>query len=208
MSEIKAILFDMDGVLVEAKDWHYEALNRALDLFGYAIDRDAHLTTYDGLPTRKKLQMLTKSKGLPKKLHEFLNTLKQSYTIEMAAAKCKPVFNVKYALATLQRDGYRMAVCSNSVRSSVENMMSLSGLADHLELMVSNEDVHTPKPDPAMYLHAMKVLNVTPDECIILEDNEHGIAAAKASGARVMIVDSPNDVTYSGITSFISSLKR
>ena len=56
--EIKAIIFDMDGVLIEAKDWHYEALNRALSLFGMEISRYDHLVTYDGLPTTKKLEML------------------------------------------------------------------------------------------------------------------------------------------------------
>ena len=62
-NEIKAIVFDMDGVLIEAKDWHYEALNRALRLFGYEISRYDHLVTYDGLPTSKKLEMLSLEKG-------------------------------------------------------------------------------------------------------------------------------------------------
>ena len=73
---IKAVLFDMDGVLIDAKDWHYEALNRALEHFGFAISRESHLSTFDGLPTRAKLQMLTKARGLPERLHEFINSLK------------------------------------------------------------------------------------------------------------------------------------
>ena len=64
---IKAIIFDMDGVLIEAKDWHYEALNKALSLFGYEISRYDHLVTYDGLPTSKKLEMLSMERGLPRK---------------------------------------------------------------------------------------------------------------------------------------------
>ena len=59
MGKIKAVLFDMDGVLIEAKDWHYEALNRALGLFGYEITRAEHLSSYDGLPTKVKLKKLT-----------------------------------------------------------------------------------------------------------------------------------------------------
>ncbi|WP_244574490.1 HAD hydrolase-like protein [Cohaesibacter sp. ES.047] len=74
---IKAIIFDMDGVLIEAKDWHYEALNRALLLFGYEISRFDHLTTYDGLPTRKKLEMLSAERNLPRSLHSFINEMKQ-----------------------------------------------------------------------------------------------------------------------------------
>ena len=71
---IKAVIFDMDGVLIEAKDWHFNALNKALSLFGYEISRFEHLTTYDGLPTSRKLEMLTIEHGLPKELHEFIKT--------------------------------------------------------------------------------------------------------------------------------------
>ena len=74
--QIKAVLFDMDGVLVNAKDWHYEAFNKALEVFGMPISRSEHLSLYDGLPTRAKLQMLTEKKHLPVQLHEFLNKLK------------------------------------------------------------------------------------------------------------------------------------
>ena len=79
--KIKAIVFDMDGVLIEAKDWHYEALNKALRLFGYEISRYDHLVTYDGLPTSKKLEMLSLEKGLPTGLHQFINQMKQSYKL-------------------------------------------------------------------------------------------------------------------------------
>ena len=120
---IKAVLFDMDGVLIEAKDWHYESLNMALDIFGMPISRLDHLTTFDGLPTRKKLEMLSLEKGLPRQLHEFINELKQSYTQEIVFKSCKPLFVHEKALATLKSQGYKMAVCSNSVRASVTLMM-------------------------------------------------------------------------------------
>lgn len=77
---IKAIIFDMDGVLIDAKDWHYEALNRALRLFGCEISRYDHLATFDGLPTKEKLNLLSKERHLPEKLHSFINEMKQRYT--------------------------------------------------------------------------------------------------------------------------------
>lgn len=98
-NKIKAIIFDMDGVLIEAKDWHYEALNGALELFGMSISRYDHLVTYDGLPTKKKLEMLSLERGLPKGLHKFINDMKQQYTMEIVHAKCKPVFHHQYALS-------------------------------------------------------------------------------------------------------------
>jgi beta-phosphoglucomutase len=205
---IKAILFDMDGVLIDAKDWHYEALNKALDPFGMTIDRDAHLATYDGLPTRDKLEILTKSRGLPTGLHAFINDLKQTYTIELAYLRCRPMFAHQRALARLKADGLKLAVCSNSVRASVELMMRLSQLDKHLDLMLSNQDVTRAKPDPEIYLTAMRNLGVQPNECLILEDNEHGIAAARASLGHVMPVGGPSNVNYDDIAARIAAINE
>jgi len=145
---IKAVLFDMDGVLIDAKDWHYEALNKALNLFGYNISRESHLSTFDGLPTRQKLKMLSSSHNLPEGLHSFINQLKQAYTLEISQARCKPKFNHQFCLSRLKEDGYKIAVCSNSIRHSVEEMMRLSSLSPYLDYIVSNEDVSNGKPDP------------------------------------------------------------
>lgn len=204
---IKAILFDMDGVLIDAKDWHYEALNRALAHFGYTISRESHLSTFDGLPTRQKLIMLSSSRALPEGLRGFLNALKQAYTLEISNQLCKPHFNHQYALSRLKKDGYLLAVCSNSVRQSIEAMMSLSALSTYLDLIVSNQDVAKGKPDPEMYLKAMKSLNVNPNECLILEDNEHGIQAAVASGGHLLRIGVPDDVTYQAIKTRINELE-
>ena len=205
---IKAILFDMDGVLIDAKDWHYEALNYALGHFGFVISRESHLSTFDGLPTRQKLQILSKSSGLPEQLHEFLNALKQNYTLEITHKSCKPSFNHQYALSKLKEEGYKIAVCSNSVRQSVETMMKLSALEPYLDLIVSNEDVSKGKPDPEMYLKAMSTLDVQADECLILEDNDHGIQAAVASGGHLMKIGVPDDVTYQAIKSRIAEIRK
>ncbi len=197
---IKAVVFDMDGVLIEAKDWHYEALNRALKLFGYEISRYEHLTTFDGLPTRKKLQLLSADKHLPIALHEFINDMKQRYTMEIVNAKCKPRFNHQYALSKLHAKGYRLAVASNSIRSTIDVMMRLAELDGYLDFVISNEDVTRAKPDPEMYNKAIAKLDVTPAECLIVEDNENGIRAARASGAYVLEVPDVDAVTWTNIS--------
>ena len=206
--KIEAILFDMDGVLIDARDWHYEALNLALTPFGLEIDRDAHLATYDGLPTRTKLDMLSKSRGLPRKLHGFVNAMKQKYTVDMVRQRCHPMFQHQYALSQLKTAGYKLAVCSNSIRQSLELMMQRAGLDRFLDVMVSNEDVVKPKPDPEMYLLAMSKLGLTPEQCIIVEDNEHGVRAARASGAQVLVVSNPDDVTYERLVSALTGAKE
>ncbi|WP_103641058.1 HAD family hydrolase [Campylobacter concisus] len=200
---IKAIIFDMDGVLIEAKDWHYEALNKALRLFGMEISRYDHLVTYDGLPTRRKLEMLSLERNLPRGLHKFINEMKQQYTMQMVYNLCKPRFYHEYALSNLKKDGYKMAVCSNSIRETIEIMMKCASLDIYLDFYVSNQDVKNGKPDPEMYNKAIEKMHLSPSECMIVEDNENGIKAAKASGANVMIVADVSDVNYDNIKKHI-----
>lgn len=208
MTKIRAVIFDMDGVLIDAKDWHYDALNRALNHFGYNISRYDHLVTFDGLPTRKKLEMLTREQGLPPSLHGFLNELKQIYTTELVHARCKPVFQHEYALAQLRARGYKLAVASNSIRNSIELMMQKSNLRPYLDLIVSNQDVKVGKPAPEIYVKAMSQLGVAPEETLVVEDNDHGIAAARAAGAHVMVVEEVTDVAFDNITRNITQVER
>lgn len=199
MNPIKAVVFDMDGVLIDAKEWHYEALNRALGHFGFQISRHEHASTFDGLPTKRKLEMLTDEHQLPASLHGFLNELKQIYTIETVFARCKPTFQHEYALSNLRSMGYKLGVASNSIRNTVELMMRQSDLERYLDVIVSNQDVRNAKPDPEIYLRTMQLLGVRPDETLVLEDNEHGIASARAAGAHVMVIKDVTDVSLDAI---------
>ncbi|MFN3685279.1 HAD family hydrolase [Salinarimonas sp.] len=194
---IEAIVFDMDGVLIDAKDWHYRALNRALELFGYTIDRAEHLSTFDGLPTRRKLELLSEDRGLPRGLHGFLSELKQIYTIDQVHADCRPLFVHEYALSNLKSRGYRLALASNSVRRSVELMMEKSGLAGYFDVMLSNEDIVRPKPSPDIYLRACELVGVEPSRALVVEDNVNGIRAAEAAGCPVLVVRSVEEVELS-----------
>lgn len=205
---IRAIIFDMDGVLIDAREWHYHALNKALSPFGYTITRHDHLVTYDGLPTRKKLEMLSLEKGLPKELHSFINEMKQIYTEETIYQSCHPVFQHEYALSRLRAENFRLAVCSNSISSTVEKMISRAGLLKYLEFCLSNEDVQRAKPDPEIYTTAIKRMELDPRECLVVEDNANGIQAAEAAGAHVLAVESPDDVHYEAIINEIERLGR
>lgn len=205
---IKAVVFDMDGVLIDAREWHYEALNRALALVGLEISRADHLTTFDGLSTRQKLEILSTTENLPRELHGFMNKLKQSYTMEIVSTRCKPTFIHQYALSSLKARGLKLAVASNSIRNTVEVMMQRAQLDKYLDLQLSNEDVEKPKPAPDIYLKAMRELGVTPAETLVVEDNEHGRQSVRASGAHLMAVRNPDDVTLSNIEAHLDRLSE
>ena len=97
-----------------------------------------------------------------------------------------------------------MAVCSNSIRNTIEVMMQKASLEQYLDFYISNQDVKNGKPDPEMYNKAIQRMGLNPKECMIVEDNENGIKAARASGANVMIVDSVEDVNYENIKKHIA----
>jgi HAD superfamily hydrolase (TIGR01509 family) len=192
-------MFDMDGVLIDARDWHYEALNSALAVFGYHIGRDEHLTTFDGLPTKRKLAILSEARGFPARLQTLIYDLKQKHTARMMATLCRPTFHHLYMLEHLHRDGYKLAMCSNSIRRTVDTMADLAKIDNYFEFTLATDDIKKAKPDPEIYQEAIRRFGVEPQECLVVEDNENGIKAARGAGARVLDVTSPDDVTYDRI---------
>jgi len=201
--KIKAVIFDMDGVLIAAKDWHYEALNKALSLFGYEISRSEHLTTFDGLPTWKKLDMLTSEKGLPRGLHDFINQMKQEFTLEAVHTQCKPRFEHEYALSRLKAEGYKLGLASNSIKHSIDTMLGKAALANYFDIILSADDVSYPKPDPEIYTKSIASFGLNPKEVVVVEDNENGIKAATDAKANVLVVEDTSETNYLNIKRFI-----
>jgi beta-phosphoglucomutase len=201
---INTIIFDMDGVLIDARDWHYRALNDALSLFGYTISREDHLRTFDGLPTRTKLESLSAEQGLPRGLHTFINEMKQSRTADIVQIDCHPTFAHEYMLSRLKQAGYKLGVASNSIRASIDLMLAKANLIHYFDEIVSNEDVAEAKPSPDIYIEAMRRLGATPSSTLVVEDNTHGIQAARAAGAHIFEVRSPADVHVRAVIAAIA----
>lgn len=190
---IKAVIFDMDGVLIDATEWHYEALNQALGLFSYSIGRDDHLKVYNGLPTAEKLKMMSEKQGLPKSLHEVIKSLKRIYTDQIVNRQCRPSHTKQILLTSLKKK-YKLACCSNAQKYSVVNMLKMAQIDHFFDFIIGNDEGYKPKPSPEIYLAAFKKLGIQPIEAFIVEDAPHGVAAAIASGANVIEVRGYNDV--------------
>ncbi|OGH88698.1 MAG: HAD family hydrolase [Candidatus Magasanikbacteria bacterium RIFOXYC2_FULL_42_28] len=194
---IKAILFDLDGVLVDMPNGHYEALNRALGLFGAAIELEEHYNSFNGLSSRKKIQMLEESGRLPVGLMETVNNIKQKYTKEIIPKYCIPNYSKIIMLKELKRRGFALACVSNSIRETLHYMLKSAQLFDHFDFIIGNDEVKKTKPDPEIYLSALQKMNLRPEECVAVEDAPHGIASAKASGVKVIEVRDVQDVDIS-----------
>lgn len=190
----KAVLFDLDGVLVNMPEGHYEALNQTLRLFGTEIKQDEHYSYFNGLPTRKKLEELERQGRLPTGLREFLNSLKQQYTKELIPRYCRPDYSKIILLEHLKQRGYKLACCSNSIQETLHLMLKSAHLFDFFDLIIGNDEVTKPKPDPEIYQTAIARFGLKPEQCIVVEDSPHGIQAGRASGAHVLQVRNTDDV--------------
>ena len=206
MEKIKLIIFDLDGVLVEAKNLHFEALNKALGK-EYAISWKEHLSKYDGLKTNQKLEMLTKEKGLPVELHSQVWDNKQKYTLE-ALSQLEPSTQLQVCMSSLVNEGYKIAVCSNSIRKTVLTVLSKLGIIEFMDLIISNEDVKNSKPHPEMYWKAISMMSCLPEETLIVEDSPYGLLAASRAKAHILRVASPKDVTYNNIHKKLTEIKQ
>jgi beta-phosphoglucomutase-like phosphatase (HAD superfamily) len=191
----KLVIFDLDGVLIDSRELHYDALNDALRKIGeeFVITREEHLSKYDGLNTTRKLKMLTEQKGLPISAYDQVWQDKQESTFKLVRGFCK-----EYLLQTIFRQvkarGYKIAVASNAIRETVKLSLLSIGVMDEVDYFVSNEDVTRAKPYPEMYWKCMTALNVLPKNTIIVEDSHIGRQAALDSGAHLLAVENAKEV--------------
>src|SRR6056300_1680566 len=200
----KLVIFDLDGVLVEAKNIHYDALNEALG--DYAITWQEHLSTYEGLKTNQKLEMMTEQKGLPIELHKEIWEKKQKLTLQKLK-ELKPNQTLQSVMNSLVEDGYKIAVCSNSIRKTVLTVLSKLGIMEFMDYIISNEDVNNSKPHPEMYWRAISKMGCLPSETLIVEDSPYGLLAASRSNAHVLRVKNPNEGTYTNISKKLNEIE-
>jgi beta-phosphoglucomutase-like phosphatase (HAD superfamily) len=183
----KLVIFDLDGVLIDSKDYHYEALNQALGE-EYAISREEHVSIYDGLPTKAKLELLTKNKGLPVDLYDQIWRDKQEATLKIFNDCVAKDYELMGYFQQLVDAGYKIAVASNSIRNTVKIILLRLGLLEFVDMYVSNEDVVRNKPFPAMYWKCMTALGALPADTVIVEDSHIGRQGSLDSKAHLVPV--------------------
>ena len=201
---IKLIIFDLDGVLVDSRELHYIALNKALSEIGdqYAISKEEHLCKYDALTTTQKLNRLTKEKKLPKEYHNKIWQLKQQKTLQEIDGYQRD-HRIIDILKKIKSQNYKIACATNSIRETSKLMLIRKGFFDYIDFLYSNEDVNNPKPNAEIYMRCMIKVGVNPDETVIIEDSHIGRKGATRSGAHLCAVKDPNDLTFNKINSTI-----
>lgn len=207
----KLVIFDLDGVLVDAKEIHYDALNNALQNIDpkFVISWEDHLKKYDGMKTYDKLKLLSINKGLPLdlSLQQKIFDDKQFYTAK-ALSKLKKNSDLINLFQELRNNGYTIACCSNSIKKTVHLVLKKLGISDFFDIKLSNESVKFAKPHPEIYWKAMSYFGATPEDTLIVEDSPTGLTAAYKSGAKVLRVKNPKDFDFDKINNAYYSKKE
>ncbi len=185
---IKAVLFDLDGVLVDAVKLHQKAFIESVKPYK-EITEEYHMQYLNGIPTKKKLEKL----GFYTDLIEKINAEKQEITFKLIPELITPIPEVLEVINEIKKMQIPFAVCSNSIRKSTELLLLHGGVND-FKFIISNQEVIHPKPDPEMYLKAIERMKLDKSEVLIVEDSPVGLEAANKSGANVCQIKDPYDI--------------
>lgn len=207
---IKLVTFDLDGVLADLKDLHYKALNSALEEHdkNLSITLDEHYKFYDGLPTREKLKLLSKYRGLNEVFYTKIEKLKQEFTLKYIHEFMSPVEEITNLLQALKREDLKVCVATNSVANTVYSVLVRMNILRFVDKVISNEDVKYSKPNPEIYFKAISHFGMTPKECLILEDSPYGLEAAQESGAFILKVRDSSEVNIENVMTKISEVNK
>lgn len=200
----KLFIFDLDGVLVEACDWHRDALNEALkETADYCISQEDHINIFNGIPTKIKLQILSEWGIIESNQHDKINQLKQRKTIEIINQKAFLRQEKVELMDEIINLGHHLACYTNSIKQTATLMLEKTGILNKFEIVLTNQDVVSPKPSPEGYIYLIDRFGVNRGDCYIIEDSPKGIEAAMLSGANVIQVRNADEVTLQNLRSLL-----
>ncbi len=181
MNKIKAVIFDMDGVLVDSEPFHIQNEKRMFKKLGLDISDEEH-AGYMGAATDVMWKQIIQNKKLSLDIAETTAlTIKESLPFLRSLPKIEPMPGLIDLLEKLIKLQIPMAVASSSDPETIEIMLTKSGLKRYFNYAVSSVEAGKSKPEPDVFLYAAKLLNVPPENCLVIEDSKNGIKAAKAA---------------------------
>ena len=196
---IKCILFDLDGVLVEACEWHRISLNKTLlEISNIEITESEHFTTFNGLPTKNKLELLVKQDRINPKDCDLIFQQKQKYTKEIIANALPDIEKIKMH-SYIKNLNIKLACITNSIMETAKLMLETTGQFQFMDLIISNEQVRYPKPHGEGYIRAMINFGIQPENTLIVEDSEVGLTAAHSTGANIWQVKNSQEVNLENL---------
>jgi beta-phosphoglucomutase family hydrolase len=187
---IKAVLFDMDGVIAETEHVHIEAEKKTMLKYGVKITED-ELHRYTGTTAKQMFTELIARYRLDTTFEKIFNE-KEQVMFKLLETNTQPVKGVVELLHRLKEKHVKLAVASSSHRRLVQYVLKKLEITGLFDSIITAEDVARGKPDPEIFLKSAHRLNVSPAECLVVEDAGLGVEAAKTAGMKCLGYRNPN----------------
>ncbi|WP_237690764.1 HAD family hydrolase [Paenibacillus caui] len=188
---IKAVIFDMDGVLVDSEPIYFEIERNSFAHFGASVTEEEH-HTYVGVTLESMWRQVLDKHRLPDSLEETLVYHKENVMKSMSIHEgLVAIAGLKRWLDWLLEKGIPVAVASSSPRALIELIMEKTGLARYFDIRITGEEVSQGKPAPDIFLYAAEQLGIAPAHCVVIEDSRNGVQAAKSAGMRCIGFHNP-----------------
>lgn len=186
---LEAIIWDMDGVLIDSRQTHLQAFQVILGKYGWKFDDEFLLKTF-GTPNEESINLIT-GNTLDKEEVENLSVEKDKYFCELIVEQAEYLPGVEEWLNQFKNDGIPQALASSGSRENINTILDALDARQFIDAIVSGED-KVGKPDPYVFLQAARELDVTPHNCLVIEDSQPGLQAAEAAEMKILAVTTTN----------------
>lgn len=188
---VKAVIFDMDGVLIDSQPIHYKADMTTLEKLGVSISLK-QLEQYAGTSNPNRFARFKKDFGIEQSVEE-ITIIQESIIFDLIAKNnLRPIKGVKQLLDDLKLHNLKLAVASSSSHKFIDAVLTKINVKDYFDIIVSGEDLKNSKPAPDIFLATANKLNIAPFDCIVIEDSENGVVAALAANMKCIGYINPN----------------
>ncbi|MEO9964572.1 MAG: HAD family phosphatase [Reichenbachiella sp.] len=189
---LQAVIFDMDGVIMDSEPIHYDTEFEILKDFGvheYPVEEHSK---YVGMRTRDLWEGHIQKYGLSSSIQELTLKGDEAYIDRLRTGSFDPIAGVVDLIERLYQAGVKMIVASSASRENIKLVLDKFAIGNFFEGYVSSQDVERTKPNPDIFLLAAKKLDVDPAHCVVIEDAKHGVQAAISAGMKCIGYKNPN----------------
>lgn len=178
------VIFDMDGVIIDSEPIHITCEWKVFKILGIKISEDEHHSMI-GMTDRAMWTKLKSKFDLMQSVEELVE-LKQVLYIEFlkSLTNLRPISHIPTLISKLYKENFQIALASSSPRIQIDFILNEFDLKKYFTAIVSGDDVKRGKPDPEIFLRASELAKVSPPHCIVIEDSNNGVLAAKKAGMK------------------------
>lgn len=180
MKNTEAVIFDLDGVIIDSEPLHMQVNMDILDEFGAKISEKEH-NKLVGFSSNETWGYLKERFHLPVSVEELKQKSSSDALTFLDQHQLKPIEGIPELIEKCEKYGMRLAVASSSERAYIEKVLKNFGLEDHFKVLVSGAELPRSKPDPTIFLKTAELLKVEPGKCLVIEDSFNGVTAAKSA---------------------------